>query len=152
MELTNLNKLKRDNSGLYDLFVATYKHVVDVPFFEYVVNSDEEMRVDLVSKSIYDSVNYTEFILDYNNIDNPLNIKAGDTIVYISLDYIESTIVAIHEADYVPKRAAVILNNIDSSREEYNNNNGVLTPTTKRTPNRSVTINGDTIKVGGNNN
>ena len=49
------------------------------------------------------------------------------------------------------KRKLSVLNAVDSSRDEYNNNNGSLSPTTKRVPSKAVTIEGNTIKVGGNN-
>ena len=75
MELINLNKLKQDESGLYDLIMTTYRHDNTIPYLEYTIQRDEEMRVDLISKNIYGSDKYSEYLLDYNNIDNPLNFK-----------------------------------------------------------------------------
>lgn len=151
MELTNLNKLKRDKSELYDLIVATYKHDMSLPFFEYIISEDEEMRIDLISRNIYGSENYTEYILDYNGIDNPLNFIKGDKIKYLSLEDMEKTMVEVKESYYAQKRQFTVLENTDASREEYNSNNSSLTPTTKRTPSKSVTIQGNSINIGGNN-
>lgn len=151
MELTNLNKLKIDNSDLYDLIMLTYKHDPTIPYMEYTIMRDEEMRIDLICNSIYNSDKYTEYLMDYNNIDNPLNFKGGDVIRYISLDYIERTVVAVREEIYEEKRKLSVLNNIDASRDEYVANNNSLTPTSKRVPSKAVTIEGNIIKVGGNN-
>ena len=49
------------------------------------------MRPDSISYKLYKSVNYVDFILNLNEIDNrSLNIKEGDVILYTTRDKFES--------------------------------------------------------------
>jgi hypothetical protein len=66
----------------FDLNQRTFNWAINVPFNTYIVDRTEEMRIDLVCRTIYGNVNYCGFLMYFNNIDNPLNIKAGDAIRY----------------------------------------------------------------------
>lgn len=85
MTLFDLDSLVRDTSqeNLYDLFNKTYIDYQGFQPQEYVVQQDEEMRIDLICFRLYESTNYVDFLLNFNYIDNPLNIKRGDIIRYI---------------------------------------------------------------------
>ena len=68
------NLLKKNNQ--YDLFTRTYKYSANgIQYSSYRVQKGEEMRIDLVCKSIYGNIDYVDIILNVNNISNPLNIK-----------------------------------------------------------------------------
>jgi len=57
-----------------------------VNFQAYRVPSDYEMRIDLISQSVYNNTLYSEFILKYNGISNPFTISNGDVILIPNLD------------------------------------------------------------------
>lgn len=96
MNLYDLSILKLDSNqtdknipiGLYDLIEPTFI-LRNSPRMEMTVTFEQEMRIDLISNDIYKNVNYADLLLNINGIDNPLNIKAGDIIQYISLDQLD---------------------------------------------------------------
>jgi len=122
MNIYDLNTLISDEDGLFNLDQRTFNYSLSIPFTQYVVDRSEEMRIDLVSRSIYQSVNYVGFLMYFNNIDNPMNIKSGDVINYISLDQISSFQVSQDE-----NTSQDFLNNlnrdtiVDSNRIDYLN-------------------------------
>lgn len=74
--------------GDYDLNQITFTGNLSIEQFVYVVDRSEEMRIDLICNSIYGDIDEVGFLLYYNNIDNPLNIKYGDIIRYVAQDFI----------------------------------------------------------------
>lgn len=89
MNIYDLSILQKTGDQ-YDLNQRTFNYSLDVPFSEYIVDRSEEMRIDLVCNSIYSNVDQVGFLMYFNNIDNPLNIKAGDRIKYIDSLLIDS--------------------------------------------------------------
>ena len=81
-DITSLLKINTEDGQLYDLFSQTFS-LKRLPNYEYIVRKEEEMRIDLISFSIYKTTDYADMILNLNDIDNPLNIKSGDVIYYI---------------------------------------------------------------------
>jgi hypothetical protein len=83
MFIHDLDVLLKDTqqTSLYDLSARTYV-AYDVRFSNYIVQPDEEMRIDLICFRIYESVEYTDILLSVNEIVNPLNIRAGDVLRY----------------------------------------------------------------------
>ena len=77
MKIYDIDNLKKDDTGNYDLSQLTFKHRNDVEMYSYVVQQGEEMRIDLISESIYGSIEYVDILMHINYIDNPLNIKEG---------------------------------------------------------------------------
>jgi hypothetical protein len=91
MLINDLEKLSRDpkQENLYDLFNKTYVDFPSSKSSQYVVDQDEEMRIDLICYRIYGNVEQVGFLCNYNQIDNPLNIKQGDIINYIEVTEIK---------------------------------------------------------------
>lgn len=85
MLLFDIDSLTRDPSqeNLYDLFNKTFIYDIAAESANYIVQEDEVMRIDLICYRIYESVDHVDFLLSYNQIDNPLNIKLGDVIKYV---------------------------------------------------------------------
>lgn len=136
MNIFDINELEKDESGNYDLTQRTFQLVLDgsIRFGEYTIQKGEEMRIDLICDSIYTGFNdpkeYADIILSVNNIDNPLNLKEGTTIIFPindidSLRYSEpkddSEITTLGNSNKSTKK--------DKSRKDYIKNNLSLPPT-----------------------
>jgi hypothetical protein len=57
-----------------------------VSFQAYRVPLEYQMRIDLISQSVYNNTLYAEYILKYNGISNPFSISDGDVILIPNLD------------------------------------------------------------------
>jgi hypothetical protein len=153
MKLYDLDKLIRDNNQnkLYNFFDPTFKLLININLATFVVGREQVMRPDLISKEIYGSVNYVDFILDINDIDNPLNIMEDDQILYPPIgtepDYRVRTI------DNNDVRAKLLNVNKssrkDDSRKKYVEDNYSLPPTYLKEPEASVKIVNGQIVIGG---
>lgn len=133
MELFDIKSLVRDENqdGLYDLFAETFVlKETNTTVNQYVVQREQEMRVDLITNDIYKNINYVDFILDINDIDNPLNIMSGDTIYYVDSEFIDNYRVTSKE---IATRNTLLNANKstkkDNNRQEYIENNYQLPPT-----------------------
>lgn len=152
MNFFDIDILDKDpnQSDLYDLSQITYQHLVGYPKYYYQVESYEEMRIDLICQKIYDRTDYVDFLLSFNDIDNPLNIKTGDYIWYVD----ESNIEYFRITPDKPKVTQKILLNAnkqtrkDSNRQTYIEENFSLPPTLLDTPVESVQVRGDSILIG----
>lgn len=152
MKIYDLDSLKNfiENTGLYDLTQVTYKHIVGYYTYIYVVEPHQEMRIDLVCNEIYGSVDYIDFLLNYNSIDNPLNIKIGDEIKYVDFESIDKFRVQTNDDSI--KSTLLSVNKStrkDKNREKYINDSIALTPTLQDVPYNSVNIQGSQIIIGG---
>ena len=154
MEFYTLTNLKRDISqdNLYNFFDQQYKSGISVPVFQYYVSAEQEMRMDLVTNGIYNNTDYIDFLLDFNGIDNPLNIMGGDIINYIPIEMIQ--LFQINESNAKILRNTYLnaskVSKQDPNRASYINNNYALPPTFLEIPAESVQIVGDKIVLGGN--
>jgi hypothetical protein len=153
------------DGNLYDLFRATITNSIElITYAQYIVPITEEMRIDLILKSIYelDFISLEDYyadvdvILTINNIDNPLNIRSGQVIKYPTL--IELSSHRITEENDLSKELNSALNSIsvpskktrvDNSRSNYNKTGRALPPIAKSNPKNSVSINQDKFKIGG---
>jgi len=151
-DITSLKKTTRSGSN-YDLFEVRYQRP-DTPDGDfglrpYTIKRGEDMRMDLVSMSIYGTTEYVDFLCFINNISNPLNIKARDTIIYVIRENIESFKVRVKSDDVIQ---AVAKSNRatkpDASREEYLSNNLSLPPNILEQPVEQIIVAGDLIKLG----
>lgn len=138
MEFFDIKTLVRDDNqdGLYDLFAETFVfRGIDTTTSQYTVQREQEMRIDLVSNDVYKSLEYIDFILNLNDIDNPLNIMSGDTILYIDTEFVDTYRVTTKEA--ATRNTFVNANKTtkkDPNRQEYVENNYQLPPTFLDTP------------------
>lgn len=151
MVLYDIDNLeKNDGSGdFYDLFEIFFKKKEDINFGVYVVQRGEEMRMDLVSQSIYNSSKHVDFLCNLNRILNPLNIKIGTTLVYVEESIIEEFRVKrknenVQQAIAKSNRG----NKQDISRQEYVENNFALPPNVLERPSEQVLIKGSVIRLG----
>ena len=138
MELYDLSILKIDinqtdvniPTGLYDLLEPTFT-LKDISRSKITVTKEQEMRIDIISNDIYQSVNYADLLLDINGIDNPLNIKAGDIIEYIPLDQLTNYRVSPNTT--AENRRTLLSPNKssakDTTRQQYVEDNYQLPPT-----------------------
>lgn len=84
MNIKSLDDAKYEN-GTYGIETPSFVYRDDIRLFSYTVQRHEEMRIDLVMKSIYGDGSYfndLDVILYINGIENPLEIKYSDTILY----------------------------------------------------------------------
>lgn len=81
--------LKRENN-LYDIFEKNIQYSREVPLYKYIVPKEYEMRLDLVSKKLYGSSDYTEELGIINEIINPYSIKENQDIYYCKLEDMSS--------------------------------------------------------------
>ena len=151
MELYDINKLvKNDGSGdFYDLFEIFFQKDESINFKLYTVQRGEEMRMDLVSNSIYNDTQYVDFLCNLNEITNPLNIKLGDTMLYVDRDFIERFRVKPKTQtaqQVIAKSNRGTLQ--DKSRQDYVENNFSLPPNVLERPSEQVLIKGSVIKLG----
>ena len=153
MKIYSLNKLIRDpNQGnLYSFFDPTFKIINGYQLYEHIVTPEQEMRIDLISQALYKDVDHCDFLLNFNDIDNPLNIMQGDTLLYADI----STIPEFHLTitDNTNARATLLNANkstrIDNNRKKYIEQNYSLPPTFLETPQKAVRIENDQIVIGG---
>jgi hypothetical protein len=74
-----------NQDNLYNLFEKTIENnIQDLDIYFKVVEREEEMRLDLFCKNIYNSKAYLEELMLINNIFNIFSIKQGDEIAYLN--------------------------------------------------------------------
>lgn len=145
---TDDNQLSDINQSMYNLIEPTFT-TKDLIKFTTVVTREQEMRIDLISYSLYQSVNYADLLLNINDIDNPLNIKEGDTLLYPPLEHLEyyrinpDTITVNRRRLLSPNKS----NRKDTNRQQYVENNYQLSPTFLDNPSNPVSTGGDKITI-----
>lgn len=153
MEIYDLNSLRKDpnQDDLYNFFVLTYKKNIGPRLGIIEVETTDEMRIDSVCNKIYDSVEYCDLLLNINDIDNPLNVKAGDLMVFppegVISDY------RVKDSNTLEVRAA-LLNSKKSTRKDPNRRRFVeestpLSPNLLPTPSPPVRIENNQLVIGG---
>ena len=146
MNIYDLSILQKTGDE-YDLDQRTFNYGPDIPFFEYIVDRTEEMRIDLVCNSIYNNVDQIGFLMYFNNIDNPLNIKAGDLIRYVDISLVDSLKISADDRTRIE-----FLQNInrgtrpDSNRLDYLNKS--TNPTFNTRPIQQVVDRDGVIVIG----
>jgi hypothetical protein len=152
MKLYDLYKLIRDTkqNNLYNFFDPTFKMNIGINLREHIVAPEEEMRIDLVCNNIYNSIEQVDFLLDLNDIDNPLNIMEGDQILYASVTAIPEY--RVKTIDNNNARAKLLNANKssrkDDNRKKYLDESYVLPPTFVETPEAPVKISNNQIVIG----
>ena len=152
MKLYDIENLSRDQNqdNLYNLFNKTYIDYPAAQSTNYVVDQDEEMRMDFISFRIYGSVNYVDFLCNFNQIDNPLNIMPGDVIKYVELTDVTSFNNVDTNVEEVRKG---LLNSNKSTRKDPNRKQFVeqgysLPPNFLETPQAPVRLDGNVLVIG----
>ena len=116
MKIYDIDQLKKDSSGNYDLTQPTFQFT-QASYGVYTVQRGEEMRMDLVCESIYNDVDHIDILCNINNIDNPLNIKEGQQILYV-LD--KNTIGLMRYSDVETQDVKSLGNSNKSTRKDSN--------------------------------
>lgn len=148
MNLHDISSLKRDTKqdNLYNLFEPTF-NLKSVTKLQRIVTKENEMRIDLISDDIYKNINYADFLLDLNDIDNPLNIMAGDIIYYVSVEELDLLKIVPTSED---KRKSLLnsnKSNRDPNRQQYLEDNYQLSPTLLDNIGSPVTTSGSRITI-----
>lgn len=154
MFIYDLDTLRRDESqdDLYNFFVLTFRKYVGAELSATTVDPSQEMRIDLVSNSIYDSVDYCDLLMNINDIDNPLNIKPNDIIVYPPGAIVNEY--RLNESNTAKVRS-VLLNSRKSSRKDPNRERFVeqqtnqLPPNMAPVPTEPIRIENNQLVIGG---
>ncbi len=153
MVLYDINRLVRDirQDNLYDLFEPTFKSRNGFQMQTYLVTKSDEMRIDVIANEIYGTPNEADVLLSINGIDNPLNIKEGDAIMYVNYDTLQEYRVETIDNKEASNR---LLNANKSTRKDPNRKNYVesglvLTPTVQEVPQPPVRIENTQIVIGG---
>ena len=153
MKLYDIDTLTTDNnqSGLYNLFQPTFKMGLNYPSQNHVVSIEEEMRIDLVCQSVYSSNDYCDFILNVNNIDNPLNIKAGDVLLCPDIGAFEDFKMQYSQQVNAQNQLLNVNKStkVDNNRQAYVEQNFSLQPTFKDIPSAPVQVINNQIVIGG---
>jgi len=124
MNFKEIDKLKKNtNDDLFDITQSVFIFRENIRTFLHVVEKEEEMRMDLISQRLYNTTDYVVYLCRLNNIINPLNIKEGTILIYVT----ESDIQTFSPPDdtFVEevKQTFVNLNKkrrVDSNREDFN--------------------------------
>jgi hypothetical protein len=135
---------------LYDLTESTFV-TQNVPLYPYIVQRGEEMRIDLVSDSIFNTLEYADILLNINNIDNPLNIKEGSIIYYSDTNVMDALRTSQPTSDTIVTSKLSNTNKstrVDRNRKDYIEKNYSLSPNILDTPTDQVRISGDNLIIG----
>jgi hypothetical protein len=150
MDLYDLTILQRDltQGNLYDLTEPTF-FLQEIAPLQTIVLPEQEMRMDLISYSIYGTTDYVDLLMDLNSIDNPLNVMSGDVILYISLDQLDYY---RQSPSTTTQQRNILLNSnkstkTDPSRQQYLDNNYQLPPTFLETPSSPIVVSNGNITI-----
>lgn len=135
---------------LYDLTESTFV-TQNIPLYPYEVQQGEEMRIDLVSDSIFNTLEYADVLLNINNIDNPLNIKEGSIIYYSDTNVMEALRTSQPTNDSLVTSKLSNTNKstrVDRNRKDYIEKNYSLSPNILDKPTDQVRISGDNLIIG----
>lgn len=143
------NQLDDNGQPMYNLIEPTFTTKDTLIKFTTIVTREQEMRIDLISYALYQSVNYSDLLLNINDIDNPLNIKEGDTLLYPPLEHLQyyritpDTTTTNRRRLLSPNKS----NKKDPNRQQYIENNYQLSPTFLETPSNPVSTGAGKITI-----
>jgi len=153
MILYDIKRLVRDvrQDNLYNLFEPTFKSREGFEMQRYLVTKSDEMRMDVICNEIYGSTDEVDVLLSINEIDNPLNVKEGDVIMFVTYETLQE-----YRVETIDNKEATnkLLNankstRKDSNRQNYVESGLVLTPTVKEVPQPPVRVEDTKIVIGG---
>ncbi len=167
MDIKSLNEyLKFDNNnGLFDLFTSTFVYKRNIQLSEYIVERDNEMRLDLIFQRIYNLesnevglyLGELDVLLFINGISNPLNIREGMVIKYptemgdIQEFRVVNTDDDINNKGKIKERLSFPNKSTrkDKSRETFVKDGFSLPPVVLETPRSPVSIKNGKFSIGG---
>lgn len=166
MDFYSTHKFVRKNRKqnlLYDLFETGIAYRTDGNISVFTVEEWHEMRIDLIFKEMYQLEPYEfddyceniDIILYINNIDNPLNIKKGMTLIYPpnkdALEYYRiNDGIKTKKKDSIPLLAVPnVSTKKDKNREKFKKGEYSLPPVATDVPKPPVVIQDGKIRVGG---
>jgi hypothetical protein len=147
---------KEKVDDLYDLTLPTFvynKEVLEQNLQRYITTEDDEMRIDIICDKIYGSTEHVDFLMELNNITNPLLIKKEMEIKYVSENLIPSFVKKDTLNDNVRKtisnkRKAT---KVDSDRNNYNSEKSQnIPPTVTKKDYNPVKYQDGKIRIGEN--
>lgn len=155
MNINSLNNLIKDpnQDELYNLFIQDFFNRDDIFLRTYIVPIEEEMRIDLVSRSIYGSVDYIDFLMNINDIDFPFNIKEGDIIYYCDETNIERYQIETNDGNIANNNNVIYTNSkssvykVDKNREKYIEKQKLLGPNFNNSGKQSLLLNNNGIRI-----
>jgi hypothetical protein len=143
------NQQSIDKSGpLYDLTTQTFRWVTGLNISSHTITRDEEMRMDLVSYNLFSTTDYLDILMDFNDIDNPLNIMQDDVIFYVSPETFD--MYKVYPQTMATNKILLNQNkaNIkDNARVNYIENNYQLAPTFLDTPKSPISYSNGKITI-----
>lgn len=144
-DLENISKVDE----LYDLTQLTYSPNSAAAFATYEVQKGEEMRMDLICENIYGDTRYVDLLCSVNDIDNPLNVRVGQILVYPTSD-LDTFRYSEENQDEEIKQLANSSKTTrkDKNRKKYLDNNLALPPTTLQNKVNQLNISGENIILG----
>lgn len=160
MKIYDIDQIIKDkDTGLYNLTQLTFRYVnANIRYYLYSVQKGEEMRIDLVCQSIYNSTDFIDILCNVNNIDNPLNISENQIILYpdksdlYQLRYQEPDVTKTLQEISNPNSNTSVINpnknsRVDKSRQDYLENQS-LPPTALPKRTDPINLSGDQFIVG----
>jgi len=153
MTIRSLEELERvsTNDNMLNLLQQSFKDYGPFTFNTYIVPQESEMRIDLVSNDIYETTDYVDFLLWFNDIINPFNIIQGREIIFVRTDLIPNFYAKKEKQQEVQD---VLLNKNkvrrkDGNRDKFIRQKRSLPPTVNESPTEQVKVEGDSIIIGG---
>ena len=159
MRIVSLAEVKRPRGGLFDLFVPQILGIDDYSKVNtYVVQKEQDMRLDLIMLEMYDQdyycLEHMDIICFINNLDNPLNVYPGMVLYYPPIsefDYYRLKQDNTNNSSKIKAKLAVPNKTTqkDSNRKKYVENGYSLPPVVLNTPKEPVRLSGTNIEIGG---
>jgi len=157
VNFSSIDKLERDREqgGLYDLYVTYFTNNKRIIVYGYKVQRGESMRIDNICNKIYKNLNHLTFLMDLNNILNPLTIKDGDLIFYVNEDDIPSFKAPAEEGakirdKVINKAISDKKQQIDKARQDYVKKRkqvDALPPNIKQTSSQAISVDNGVVKI-----
>jgi hypothetical protein len=157
MNIVSIDKTKY-KGGKWLVEDPSFKTYSNNGLSKYIVKKDEDMRMDLVIKSIYDDSFYIkdlDIILHINDIDNPLNVREGMVIFYPhvnSLDDYRHIEVESNGSNKSVKQLLGVPNKItrkDEKRKKFLDSDYSLPPVVMKESRPGVIVTSTDIMIGG---
>lgn len=169
MNIESLISLKYDrDTDLFNLFEPSFTIPNNVELFEYIVTREDEMRIDLIFKNVYqldmsmlhNYIKDVDILLYINNIDNPLNIKEGSLVRYpiigalssfrfnSSLEDMSGDLIKSLSVPNLPNK----ITKVDRNRKKYMESEYSISPVISYKSSEPVRIENGKFTIGGINN
>jgi len=89
MDIKSLEKLKKIDNTLYDLYSSVEINGTNLNIFLFQLSDKHSMRMDLVCYDIYRNTDYIDILTVLNGITNVFAINSGDIIYFLDETDIE---------------------------------------------------------------